>query len=72
MKLRLFSNHERGIFVSIDGPSGVGKSTIVWHLARMLVTNGEDVHVTAEPSDGPIDQISRSSSKLIPKSFRND
>lgn len=29
MKLRPFSDHERGMFVSVAGPSGTGKSTIV-------------------------------------------
>jgi dTMP kinase len=54
MKLRPFSDHQRGLFVSVDGPSGAGKSMIVHHLAQLLVANGEDVHVTAEPSGGPI------------------
>jgi dTMP kinase len=54
MKLRPFSSVDRGTFVSVDGPSGAGKSTIVRHLAQMLVAAGEDVHVTAEPSNGPI------------------
>ncbi|HEX5405746.1 MAG TPA: dTMP kinase, partial [Pseudonocardiaceae bacterium] len=38
----------------MDGPSGAGKSTIVRHLAQLLVADGDDVHVTAEPSQGPI------------------
>jgi dTMP kinase len=59
MKLHPFSSHERGMFVSVDGPSGAGKSTIVRHLAQMLVANGEDVHVTAEPSNGPIGKLCR-------------
>ncbi|MGH3943413.1 MAG: hypothetical protein ACRDTG_33295 [Pseudonocardiaceae bacterium] len=50
MKLRPFSDHQRGVFVSVDGPSGAGKSTIVHHLAQLLVAAGEDVHVTAEPN----------------------
>lgn len=54
MTLRPFSDHRRGVFVSVDGPSGAGKSTIVHHLAQLLVAAGEDVHVTAEPSNGPI------------------
>src|SRR3954469_1154636 len=53
-RLRPFSDHQRGLFVSVDGPSGAGKSTIVEHLAQLLVAAGEDVHVTAEPSTGPI------------------
>lgn len=59
MPLRPFSSRERGMFISIDGPSGAGKSTIVWHLAQMLVAVGESVHVTAEPSNGPIGVLCR-------------
>ena len=57
--LRPFSSHQRGLFISVDGPSGAGKSTIVAHLAQMLVAAGEQVHVTAEPSDGPIGVLCR-------------
>jgi dTMP kinase len=65
MKLRPFSSHQRGIFVSIDGPSGAGKSTIVHHLAQMLVATGEDVHVTAEPSSGPIGSLCRELTETV-------
>lgn len=65
MKLRPFSSHERGVFVSVDGPSGAGKSTIVHHLAQMLVSNGEDVHVTAEPSTGPIGLLCRELTETV-------
>lgn len=51
------SSDRRGLFVSIDGPSGAGKTTIVRHLAQMLVAHGEQVHVTAEPSSGPIGKL---------------
>jgi dTMP kinase len=37
---RPFSDHQRGLFISIDGPSGAGKSTLVRHLAQLLVTAG--------------------------------
>lgn len=59
MNLRPFSDHPRGLFISVDGPSGAGKSTIVRHLAQMLIAAGEDVHITAEPSDGPIGLLCR-------------
>jgi dTMP kinase len=59
MKLHPFSSRDRGMFVSVDGPSGAGKSTIVRHLAQMLVAAGADVHLTAEPSNGPIGQLCR-------------
>jgi dTMP kinase len=59
MRLRPFSSRDRGMFISIDGPSGAGKSTIVRHLAQMLVAAGESVHITAEPSNGPIGVLCR-------------
>ena len=59
MSLRPFSDRPRGLFVSVDGPSGAGKSTIVHHLAQLLAGAGEDVHVTAEPSAGPIGAMCR-------------
>lgn len=59
MKPHFFSSRNRGIFISVDGPSGAGKSTIVRHLAQMLVAAGAAVHVTAEPSSGPIGQLCR-------------
>jgi dTMP kinase len=59
MNLRPFSKRPRGLFVSVDGPSGAGKSTIVQHLAQLLVAAGEDVHLTAEPSAGPIGDLCR-------------
>ncbi len=59
MKLRPSSGQARGVFISVEGPSGAGKSTIVHHLAQLLVGAGEDVHVTAEPSTGPIGVLCR-------------
>lgn len=47
------------MFISVDGPSGAGKSTIVQHLAQLLVASGETVHVTVEPSTGPIGVLAR-------------
>ena len=65
MRLRPFSSHERGLFVSVDGPSGAGKSTIVHHLAQMLVADGDNVHVTAEPSTGPIGVLCRELTEIV-------
>jgi dTMP kinase len=59
MRLRPFSSRERGMFISIDGPSGAGKSTIVRHLAQRPVAAGENVNITAEPSNGPIGVLCR-------------
>lgn len=55
----------RGLFVSIDGPSGAGKSTIVQHLAQLLVAEGHDILVTAEPSDGPIGVLARELTETV-------
>lgn len=65
MKLRPFFSHQRGLFVTVDGPSGAGKSTIVRHLAHMLVATGEEVHVTAEPSSGPIGKLCRELTETV-------
>ena len=65
MTFRPCSDPERGLFISVDGPSGAGKSTIVRHLAQMLVAAGEDVHVTAEPSSGPIGDLCRELTETV-------
>jgi dTMP kinase len=51
------SSRKRGLFLSVDGPGGAGKTTIVRHLAQLLAARGEQVHVTAEPSAGPIGKL---------------
>lgn len=65
MKPQPFSDRQSGLFVSIDGPSGAGKSTIVQHLAQILVAGGETVHVTAEPSTGPIGALARELTETV-------
>lgn len=64
-KLRPFSDHERGLFISIDGPSGAGKSTLVRHLAQLLVAEGQDIHLTAEPSTGPVGVLARQLTETV-------
>ena len=61
----LSCHHHRGLFVSVDGPSAVGKSTVVEHLARLMIASGEEVHVTAEPSGGPIGQLCRELTETV-------
>ncbi len=65
MNLRPCSDPGRGLFISVDGPRGAGKSTIVRHLAQLLVAEGADVHVTAEPSNGPIGDLSRELAETV-------
>ncbi len=46
-----------GLFVSIDGPSGVGKSSTARALAQRLQARSRPVHLTSEPSSGPIGEL---------------
>src|SRR5260370_1774869 len=48
-----------GLFISVDGPSGVGKSETVHALSQVFADEGKLVHVTCEPSDGPIGKLAR-------------
>ncbi|MEX5711618.1 dTMP kinase [Parafrankia sp. FMc6] len=64
-RLRPFSDHQRGLFISVDGPSGAGKSTLIGHLAQLLVAGGEDIHLTLEPSTGPIGALARDLTETV-------
>jgi dTMP kinase len=50
-----------GIFVSIDGPGGTGKTTTAALVRDRLVATGLHVHATAEPSRTPVGELIRSS-----------
>jgi dTMP kinase len=49
----------RGIFVSIDGPGGAGKSTTARLVRDQLAAQGLQVHATAEPSRTPLGEMIR-------------
>ncbi|NYI07796.1 dTMP kinase [Allostreptomyces psammosilenae] len=49
----------RGLFVTVDGPGGVGKSTAATALADHLRALGHPAHATAEPSTGAIGRLTR-------------
>lgn len=51
------SEPRTGLFVTVDGPSGVGKTTTITHLAQLLTADNIAVHLTAEPSRGPIGRL---------------
>jgi len=48
-----------GLFVSIDGPGGAGKSTVAALTAVRLSNRGLAVHETREPSPTPLGQLIR-------------
>lgn len=49
----------RGTFVTIDGPSGVGKSTTVAEVRRLLSERGLPVRQTVEPSTSGLGEFIR-------------
>ncbi|MFJ7523960.1 dTMP kinase [Streptomyces griseus] len=49
----------RGVFVTIDGPSGVGKSTTVAEVHRLLGAQGVDASQTVEPSTSGLGEFIR-------------
>lgn len=48
-----------GLFVTIDGPGGVGKSTVTAAVAELLRAEGTTVCQTREPSDSPLGRLAR-------------
>jgi dTMP kinase len=48
-----------GLFVTIDGPGGVGKSTVTAAVAELLRAEGTAVCQTREPSESPLGQLAR-------------
>ncbi|MFF5668764.1 dTMP kinase [Streptomyces hygroscopicus] len=48
-----------GMFVSIDGPGGVGKSTVTAAVVDQARTAGLPVHPTREPSDTTLGHLAR-------------
>jgi dTMP kinase len=48
-----------GVFATIDGPGGAGKSTTMRRLCRRLAEQGYAVHSTTEPSHGQLGEMAR-------------
>ncbi len=52
-------NMHCGFFVAIDGPSGIGKSTLTGLLADRLTAHGCSVMATKEPTATPLGSLAR-------------
>jgi dTMP kinase len=50
-----------GRFIVIEGPNGVGKTTVAASLAERLQRHSSPVHVTREPSHSALGELIRSS-----------
>ncbi|WP_329028117.1 dTMP kinase [Streptomyces sp. NBC_00690] len=48
-----------GLLVAIEGPGGVGKSTVTAAVAQMLTEQGVPVLATREPTDTPLGDLAR-------------
>ncbi|WP_405993079.1 dTMP kinase [Streptomyces sp. NBC_00986] len=51
--------NDQGLFVTIDGPGGVGKSTALEHTRARLTRHGLRVHSTREPSGTSLGELAR-------------
>lgn len=54
-----------GFFVVIDGPSGIGKSTVTALLHQQLAARGLSVLATKEPSDSRLGTLARQGTTSI-------
>lgn len=54
-----------GLFVSVDGPSGVGKKTVSRALSELLIAEGHAVTLTTTPSSSEIGRLARSGTYRI-------
>jgi dTMP kinase len=48
-----------GRFITLDGPGGVGKSTVAAAVVELLRAEGYPVYATREPSGSPLGQLAR-------------
>lgn len=58
-------NNYNGIFVTFDGPNGVGKSTIINEVSQILNARGYSTRITKEPSNSMLGNFVRKESEYI-------
>jgi len=58
--LGLVTTAARGLFITLEGPDGSGKSSLLPRLAAVLAARGRDVVTTREPGSTPLGERIRS------------
>jgi dTMP kinase len=53
------------VFITVDGPNGVGKTTLIHALANLVRAGGNDVVVLRQPSDSDLGNFVRSSEQRL-------
>jgi dTMP kinase len=51
--------HQQGVLLVLEGIDGAGTTTQARRLVQALLDQGQDAHLTREPSDGPIGRLLR-------------
>lgn len=54
-----------GLFIAVEGPNAVGKTTVTARLAAALQARGTTVHVTTEPSATALGRLVRSAESCL-------
>ncbi len=61
----MYKNSYGGLLVAIDGPKGVGKTTLIGNVYKCLLGRGEKIYATKEPSTSCIGNFTRGISEYI-------
>ena len=61
----MYRNVHEGTLIAVDGPNGVGKSTLITNVQKALLENTERILVTKEPSAAHIGEFTRSIAEYI-------
>jgi len=61
----MIKNNLGGKFISVDGPNGVGKTTIIAGVVEKMINDGYDVILTKEPTDTELGKFTREISETI-------
>jgi dTMP kinase len=56
---------QAGLLIAVDGPSGVGKTTVTAQVTTLLAEQGREVLATGQPSDSPMGRLARTSTHRL-------